>query len=64
MKSSWNYVFLTGSLILMAGAVFSVFGASGDLQNWAMTEDSESGNQPENDRKTDITTAVWMNPKF
>ena len=60
MKRRWNNVFLTGSLILMAGTVFSIFGASGNLQNWAKTENSESGNQLENDRdrKNEITTAA------
>ena len=60
MKRRWNNVFLTGSLILMAGTVFSIFGASGYLQNWAKTENSESGNQLENDRdrNNEITTAA------
>ena len=44
----------------MAGAVFSIFGASGNLQNWAKTENSESGNQLGNDRdrNNEITTAA------
>jgi len=60
MKSRWNNVFLTGSLILMVGAVFSIFGARGNLQNWAKTENSESENQLESDRKRniEITTAA------
>ena len=59
MRRRWNNVFLTGSLILMAGTIFSIFGASGNLQNWAKTENSESGNQLGNDRdrRNEITTA-------
>ena len=60
MKSRWNNVFLTGSLILMVGAVISFFGARGNLQNWAKPENSGSGNQLENnrDRNNEITTAA------
>ena len=60
MKSRWNNVFLTGSLILMVGAVFSIFGARGNLQNWAKTENTESENQLESDRNRnpEITTAA------
>ena len=44
----------------MVGAVISIFGARGNLQNWAKTENTESENQLESDRKRniEITTAA------